>query len=553
MAGGENTIKLALLLKDTKLPAWQYEMLKRLSAITHINIVLVLTGGNSKQTYPEKLLAVLNGMSGWLEKKLLGWNGNSRRRLDATELLKNIPQLGNNMPATRQVFMAHKPDLVLDLLGTADKAAYLYQTSTGQLWHYFYDETLTSTPAHAGIRSYGRGRDSIASGLLSRDEHGNQYYLFRTTNSIDRPLFSQNIDQLLWKLVDFIPALLQQVSKPEALLQQTKRLHQHHTHQVDNSLLNDTSPAHQHKITLHAIWHLAWRDFMNFSSKAVNKLCWPRTHEQWVLLLEQSELNQPRDIHTLTAFERLVPPPDRFWADPFLIHEAGRDYIFLEELVYTQGKGRLVCIELDADGTPGKPVVVLEKPYHLSYPFLFRYQDELYMIPESAENRTLDLYRCEQFPQQWVKVKTIMADVEAYDATLFADEQGEWWMFVCMRQHQYASTNELLYLFSAPNPLTDDWEPHPCNPVVSDAATARPAGNLLYLNSRLYRPSQNCVPSYGRGLNLNEVITLNKQEYREQTSSQLIPSDQSGLDGIHTLNCLNDRVVSDGVLLRKKY
>ena len=40
------------------------------------------------------------------------------------------------------------------------------------------------------------------------------------------------------------------------------------------------------------------------------------------------------------------------------------------------------------------------------------------MIPESAENRTIELYRFRVFPDDLEFVHILMENVEAYDATL---------------------------------------------------------------------------------------------------------------------------------------
>jgi hypothetical protein len=553
MSAHGNCIKLALLLGDTGLPLWQCEMVKRLLAISHVRIVLVLRGRSEQRAYPARLLNGVTKISGWAEKKISGWEGNARDHIAASPLPENIPLLDISAAATRQIFESSEIDLLLDLPGDVPAADYFHATSTQQIWRYFYDETLALSPLRVSVREYAAGRNRLVSGLLSQHKSGTQQYLFWAKSGVNRPLFTQNVDQLLWKMADFIPFILRQSPTVDVLQQQVQQRHEHCVAQVTVPVRKQGKTV-SNGIALRDLRRLVWRGLCRAGGKVSRRLWQYQHREQWILLLGNKDiLNRAGGVNKLAHLQKIIPPPDRLWADPFLLHEAGRDYVFFEELVYKQGKGRLVCMELQADGSHDKPLVVLEKPYHLSYPFLFRYQGALYMMPESAQNRSLDLYRCEQFPQRWVKVKTMMADAEAYDATLYEDEQGCWWMFVCMRQHEYASTNELLYLFYADSPLSDQWQPHPCNPVVTDAATARPAGNLLHLNGRLYRPSQNCAASYGRGLNLNELVTLNKQEYFEQTSSQFIATGQSELDGVHTLNCLNDRVVSDGILLRKRH
>ncbi len=94
---------------------------------------------------------------------------------------------------------------------------------------------------------------------------------------------------------------------------------------------------------------------------------------------------------SLDGFFRLAPPRDRFWADPFPIEANGRHYIFFEELPFAAGKAHISVVEVDRAGRASQPVRVLERDYHLSYPFLVEDRGELYLVPESAHNRTVEI------------------------------------------------------------------------------------------------------------------------------------------------------------------
>src|SRR5205814_1175218 len=100
-------------------------------------------------------------------------------------------------------------------------------------------------------------------------------------------------------------------------------------------------------------------------------------------------------------FVKLIPPKDRFWADPFPIKVEGRHYLFFEELPYATGKGHLCAIPVDANGAVGDAVKVLETDCHLSYPFPFEWENQLYMMPETGNRKTVEVYRCERFPDVW--------------------------------------------------------------------------------------------------------------------------------------------------------
>ena len=190
---------------------------------------------------------------------------------------------------------------------------------------------------------------------------------------------------------------------------------------------------------------------------------------------------------------------------------------------------------MDEKGNTKARVKILERPYHLSYPFILEWEGETYMIPETSQNHTIEVYRASRFPDQWELHKTLMNDVVAMDATLH-EHDGKWWMFVNMQEHHGSSKMDELFLFWADSPLSDNWTPHPMNPIVSDVRSARPAGKLFTRHGKLYRPSQNSSGKYGYGLKINEVITLNEEEYEEREVSSIVPNWDPKITGLHTLN-----------------
>jgi len=138
------------------------------------------------------------------------------------------------------------------------------------------------------------------------------------------------------------------------------------------------------------------------------------------------------------------------------------------------------------------------------------------MLPETAENRTLELYRCEAFPYAWRPHRVLLENLSAFDATLWR-ERDRWWMFVNVSEPCADSSDEL-HIYWSTTPL-GPWTAHRGNPVVSDVRSARPAGPLFSHNGRLYRPSQDCSLAYGHSVSINRVDVLNDDDYRETASS----------------------------------
>ena len=251
----------------------------------------------------------------------------------------------------------------------------------------------------------------------------------------------------------------------------------------------------------------------------------------------------------LHRFKLLRPPADRFWADPFPVSADGLHYIFVEELPFSTNKGHISVLELDASGQLRGTAKVLEKDHHLSYPFVFEWRGERFMIPETGANRSIEVYRAHAFPHQWQLEQILMDDIYAVDATLL-ELDGAWWMFANVAADGVVNTDEL-HIFKAPTPF-GPWSAHRRNPVKSDGRCARPAGRLQW-NGRLYRPSQDCSGRYGAAIVINEVEKLNDCDYRETAVSRIEPRWAPNLLATHTLNSAAGVTVADVLVKRRRW
>lgn len=253
---------------------------------------------------------------------------------------------------------------------------------------------------------------------------------------------------------------------------------------------------------------------------------------------------------SLDGFFRLAPPGDGFFADPFPLQSGGRGYVFFEDLPEAGGKAHISVVEVARDGRSSDPVRVLERDYHLSYPFLVEEGGELYMVPETAQNRTIEIYRCVEFPHRWKRERVLVDGVFAVDATLHR-EAGRWWMFANLANPQ-AEIHDELHLFSSES-LLGEWRPHPRNPVKSDVRNARPAGRLFAQGGKLYRPAQVCAPLYGTGIAMNRVTRLDARAFEEEEERRILPAGEGGVLGLHTVNRAGNLSVIDAFVRRPRF
>lgn len=538
-------LNIALIVEDIHLPAWQVAMLRRLSSQAYMQIELVLLA-DKLRVWP------LNPIKFKFFKKIRHLESRFLESTQVADQLVNISGLFDssfvklNSIAAREEYFAKAINLIINLTTTDKLPEYLINHTNYGIWHYFYNNHLERSPHWAGLQEFNLNQDGIVSGVIVKSVYFKQdRYLWISYTSKQCSL-SKTHDNLLWKMLEFIPVLCQQASRFET---GKNFIRDRHLKTLVDKLIYIESVCYCALVTENFL--ILVLGFLSAHFKRlVNKFTFCK---QWILL--KSEQNYIADFSKIHESKLLYESTHGFVADPCLIEEKGEQYIFFEEYLEDKRRGRIVCSKLtELENLENKtdPIVVLEKDYHLSYPFVFKAEGTWYLVPESAENRTIDLYRCTQFPDRWEFVKSLMTDVDAYDASLH-QYAGRWWIFVNLRPHVSSSPNELLYLFSAESLFADQWEAHPANPIINHADKARSAGRLFEADGVIYRPSQNCAGSYGRGLNLNAIIEWNEQTYKEMSVAQCIPKGRASLEGMHTLSCLGNTVISDGIYTRKRW
>lgn len=240
--------------------------------------------------------------------------------------------------------------------------------------------------------------------------------------------------------------------------------------------------------------------------------------EQWELLFKLWHTAG----NAAPAFQKITPPNDRFWADPHVIYKMPNYYVFIEEYLYQMKRGHISVIEIDWKGNYKAPMPVLQSDHHLSFPFVFEWKGHYYMIPESSEKRTIELYECIAFPDQWRLKITLMKNLKAVD-TVLVYTRGKWWLFTAISENEAAAPQVELFLFYSDELFSDHWHTHPMNPIVSDVKRARAAGSIFVRDGKLFRPSQVCSQAYGYGFDVNEIVVLTETDYYERTVTSVRP------------------------------
>jgi len=245
----------------------------------------------------------------------------------------------------------------------------------------------------------------------------------------------------------------------------------------------------------------------------------------------------------LTGFAEVpLPPGSEAMTDPFLREAGGRNYLLFEEVAAGTSRGRLGCLEVFDDGSCSEMKIVLERPYHLSYPCVVPANGGLFLLPESSEAGRVDLYRFTRFPWEVELVSPLVEGLALVDTTpVFLNDR---WYFFTTTAPPFLET---LLFWS--NRLDGAWNLHPASPVSCSVRNSRSAGDLFWNDGRLYRPTQDCSARYGHSIQVNEVVTLTPGEFAERAVNWIPPAWRPGLLGTHTWNESSRLQALDGIRL----
>lgn len=212
--------------------------------------------------------------------------------------------------------------------------------------------------------------------------------------------------------------------------------------------------------------------------------------------------------------------PAAFVADPFMIGVNPR-FMFFEVLRNDRPIGEIGVASSENGLEWRYQQIVLREAFHLSYPYVFEWQNKIYMIPETLGANAVCLYEADEFPTRW-SLKTKLIEGQCADPSIFRHDDL-WWLFLCSTPYQH----DTLRLYFAEN-LTGPWREHPRSPIVrADMRRARPAGRVITLNDKLIRFAQDCVPRYGsrvRAFDVLELTTTNYTEVENPASPVLQPT-----------------------------
>lgn len=234
---------------------------------------------------------------------------------------------------------------------------------------------------------------------------------------------------------------------------------------------------------------------------------------------------------------------DRWFADPFILDVTDNHYIVLVEEWYDPiERGRISKLVVDRHDFTLKDIkTILELDSHLSFPFIQRTKDAIYIIPENSATGRLTRYKYNPATDE-VSFDSIICNDKLTDSVPF-EYNGKELMFSTKLPD--ANGKELgIYQKEDDGPYTHYDSYHFTDNL------SRMAGDLFTCNGKLYRPAQVCIESYGDAVSLQEINYDNGRFIFKELRRIYSPSPKYDL-GFHTFNVYNKHIVVDGLGFRR--
>lgn len=250
------------------------------------------------------------------------------------------------------------------------------------------------------------------------------------------------------------------------------------------------------------------------------------------------------NLHTDQPFKQLIASW-RYWcADPFIVKEKDKYYVFCELMDIKTSYALLGIAELNPSGkTYVRPIADLK--CHVSYPNVFKIKDTWYMIPETSNRKTIELYKAIKFPYEWKKIATLANNINAADTTVFVQD-NKYYIFI-YEQNYNPDKLSIAHL----NLETFKLE-NICSVMEYYTRVGRPAGNIFVEGDKYYRPVQYGINEYGEKIFVYRFAfdVINKK-YKEEKVKELSLADfdekleKQGFKCCHTYNSVGDFEVID--------
>jgi hypothetical protein len=207
----------------------------------------------------------------------------------------------------------------------------------------------------------------------------------------------------------------------------------------------------------------------------------------------------------------------QFIADPFFLKDKDSFYLFFEHKRINEYHA-VIGLLTSKDGQHYQyRGTVLKERFHLSYPQVFKYKNECYMLPESQGSNHVLLYKAHKFPFGWKVCDTLLANTRLKDPTIYLSDT--------LKILVGSDKNFKMHLYTA-DKLEGNWTLHP-RPIVMEGSESRPGGRIISDKKGLMLPVQSFHKGYGSGLSIYRLQFKNNDYVVRKEKHLLLQSQQN--------------------------
>jgi len=249
----------------------------------------------------------------------------------------------------------------------------------------------------------------------------------------------------------------------------------------------------------------------------------------------------------------ILPNPSCEWcADPFVFEHDGKTYIFAEAYNPFRGRGNIkYCVFDDVINCKDiKWHTIIDEPYHLSYPFIWKDKRGVHIAPESCGINDIHRYDCVNFPDKWEKKAVLLEGKRYADSTFTFDTEGN--LQYCFTHEVTGPMRGNLFRYNFRNDGIID---KGTEEFISDnPMICRPGGHFFKRDGKFFRVAQDGFKDYGERLIFLNVESL--QPYREAVAGEINYKQHPYVEnciGMHTYNTTDKFEVVDFRIKKLSY
>lgn len=189
--------------------------------------------------------------------------------------------------------------------------------------------------------------------------------------------------------------------------------------------------------------------------------------------------------------------------------------------------------------------IVLEESWHLSFPFILRKNDKIYIIPESCKATATAVYEYDLLTDSMIK-NNDLSHLPLTDATVLHWNDTN---YILSTKLPFPNDKDLyLFNFDYEKMVIDD---KPVQKVKFGGKVARNAGEVFVVDGQYYRPAQDCNKNYGNGIVIQRIESVGERFLFSEVKTFFSTNKKMDL-GYHTFNMYKGLIVVDGHGHRRK-